>query len=204
MKVANRKRSYRRVAIALLLSSATIGAAFLAQPTNALGIKPTSPKSASGAGDRLSAQAKKDDVTVCEELKPCVGDKLESIDTTLRDISSLVSSIAFADPLPLGTFKNKDKNCQRDTHNAFYDNTYPGAAAEKVTFFIKNSGTCPVEISVSATEGGANVGATHDVAANNNGGQGARTGFNVPGGTFLRAKCKDSGTCNYVIDNVRP
>ncbi|MEW6210144.1 MAG: hypothetical protein AB1631_17390, partial [Acidobacteriota bacterium] len=94
--------------------------------------------------------------------------------------------------------------CRRDTHNAFFDNTDPGAVATRVTFFIKNSGSCPVEISVSGTEGGANVGAAHNIAANNNGGQGARSGFTVPAGAYLRAKCINTGTCNYVINDVKP
>ncbi|MEW6212331.1 MAG: hypothetical protein AB1631_28650, partial [Acidobacteriota bacterium] len=86
------------------------------------------------------AKARKDS-NLCQELQPCVGDKITSIDTTLRDILALVAASAFADPLPLGTFKNKNNDCRRDTHNAFYDNTDPGAVATRVTFFIKNSGS---------------------------------------------------------------
>jgi hypothetical protein len=198
-----RKSAYRLFAISMLVSIATIASMLVMVPASASNRDAADPKPGQGEKERASAQAKKD-VNLCQELQPCVGDKLVSIDSTLHDISALVATMAFADPLPLGTFKNKNNECRRDTHNAFYDNTYPGAAAEKVTFYIKNSGSCPVEISVSGAQGGAAVGATHDIPPNNNNGQGARTGFNVPAGMYLRAKCKDTGTCNYVINEVRP
>lgn len=198
-----RKSLCRLLAISALLSIGIIAPAFVMSPAAASGKASGRAKAAQIDAERAAAKAKKD-ANLCQELQPCIGDKLTSIEATLRDISALIAAAAFADPLPLGTFKNKNTSCQRDTHNAFYDNTYPGAAAEKVTFFIKNSGSCPVEISVSGTEGGAAVGATHDIASGNNGGQGARTGFNVPAGMYLRAKCKDTGTCNYVINAVSP
>lgn len=189
------------LAISALLSMGIIAPALI--PASASGKAPGRAKAAQIDAERAAAKARKD-ANLCQELQPCVGEKLMSIDATLRDIFALVAASAFADPLPLGTFKNKNTSCSRDTHNAFYDNTDPGAVATRVTFFIKNSGSCPVEISVARAEGDAAVGATHDIAPNNNGGQGARTGFPVPAGMYLRAKCKDTGTCNYVINAVSP
>lgn len=196
-----RKRTYRLLAVSALLSIGIIAPALV--PASASGKAPGNAKAVQVEKERASAQAKKGE-NLCQELQPCIGDKLTSIEATLRDISALIAAAAFADPLPLGTFKNKDTRCQRDRYNAFFNNTAGGAAAKEVTFFIKNSGSCRVEISVSATRDGGPAAGALDIPANNNDGQGERAPFVVPAGMFLRAICRDTGTCNYVINDVKP
>lgn len=189
------------IALSMLVSIGLIAPAILMPTANASGSG--NPKAAQSDKERTSAQAKKSE-NMCQELQPCIGDKLVSIEAILRDISGLIAAVAFADPAS-GTFTNVAPVCKDDKYNAFFDNT-AGATDKEVTAFIKNSGECLVELSVSAGEGSAPARNPEPktIGSKNNNGQGAFVSYVIPKGMYLRAICnKTVGLkCEYKITQV--
>jgi hypothetical protein len=184
----------------MLLLTGIIAPAFVVSPADASGRTPKNAKAAQVETERVSAKAKKD-ANFCQELQPCIGDKLISIEATLRDILALTASAAFADP-PLGTIWQNSEKCSTDSYNVIYGNSDSKAVDTRVTFFVKNSGECPLEISVGDRIGDR-VGEALLIPQN---GKGERTGFTVPKGLFLRVRCSKSADkkCEYLLTNILP